>query len=153
MNAWSVIDTSWLLELYRVPGASATSRYDDVARQAGEAAQGTMFVTLPVLFELANHIVRVRDGNRRRQLAERYREDVAMSLTDDRPWTVASDPETGVLLTATTLLDLADRFVAQSGPAYSLADISILELAKGLRRQGIDVRVLTFDEEMESYSD
>lgn len=112
-----------------------------------------MLVTLPVLFELANHIVRVRDGNRRRQLAERYREDVAMSLTDDRPWTVVSDPENGVLLTAKTLLDLADRFVAQSGPAYSLADISILELARALRRQGLEVRVLTFDEEMESYSD
>lgn len=112
-----------------------------------------MLVTLPVLFELANHIVRVRDGNRRRRLAERYREDVAMSLIDDRPWTVVSDPENGVLLTAKTLLDLADRFVAQSGPGYSLADISILELARALRRQGLEVQVLTFDRDLESYSD
>ena len=78
----AILDTSWLLELYKVPGDSNPQRFESVREQAAVAAQGRMHVTVPVLFEVANHIVHVRNGHHRRQLIRRFREDVSKSLRD-----------------------------------------------------------------------
>jgi len=88
----AILDTSWLLELYQVPGDSKPERYGPVVEQARQAARGRMLVTVPVLFEVANHIVHVRNGDRRRKLIEQYRNDVVDSLTNEAPWTVVPTP-------------------------------------------------------------
>lgn len=80
VTGMTVLDTSWLLELYQVPGDSKRERHQPVLEQAKQAAQGRMMVTVPVLFEVANHLVRVRNASQRRKLTEQYHEDVVGSL-------------------------------------------------------------------------
>ena len=45
------------------------------------------------------------------------------------------------------------RIPKSSGPNYSFADISIIDLATELRRPGRTVKILAFDGQLVSYSD
>ena len=149
----AILDTSWLLELYRVPGFFDASRTDQVhATTADIAEQGTLFVTVPVLFEVASHITRVRDGGRRRGLGKKLRDDITCSVDRESPWTIVN-VGTDILLRAEDVVRLAKRFLELVGPNYSFADISIIDLAAELRRRGRSVRILAFDSQLESYSD
>lgn len=153
MTDCTILDTSWLLELYQVPRDSKKARHAEVLQQAEVAAQGRMLVTVPVLFELANHIVHVDNGYHRRRLIKQYKDDLNTSLKDETPWTVVRRSQDDILLKSQDLIELADRLVQSSGPAYSLADISIVDLAGWLRKRKQTVRILAFDEQLEAYSD
>ena len=149
----TVLDTSWLLELYQVPGESKPERHRRVLEQAERAAQGRMMVTVPVLFEVANHLVHVRNGNQRRKLIERYREDVVDSLEQETPWTVVRALQhNGILLRTQDLVGLAGRFANASSVGYSLADISIIDLTQSLHKRGMAVAILAFDKQLEAHA-
>ena len=150
----AILDTSWLLELYRVPGYFDASRTPEVRSETTEVieAGGELFVTVPVLFEVASHITHVRDGRRRRNLGKRLRDDIASSIDRESPWTIATVGRE-ILLRAEDVIRLADRFLEEAGPNYSFANISIIDLAAMLRRPERTVRVLTFDGRLAAYSD
>lgn len=152
MTQCAVLDTSWLLELYQVPGDSKQQRHASVLTQAAEAAKGRMLVTVPVLFEVANHIVHVRNGHERRKLIERYRDHVHASLEDDVPWTVVRALQDDILLRTQDLIELAGRFFDTSGVGYSLADISVIDVVRRLQEKGQEVRILAFDKQLEAYA-
>ena len=106
-----------------------------------------------MLFEVANHIVHVRNGHQRRELIKRYREDVVASLEIDTPWTVIRALQNNdILLRAQDLVDLASRFAKTSSVGYSLADISIIDLAQSLQKRGMTVAILAFDKQLEAYA-
>lgn len=147
-----ILDTSWLLEFYAVPKHFKKPRHERAIAQAKEVSSGKMFVTLPVLFEFANHLVRVEPGGRRRKLIGQYRDNVTDSLKIETPWTIVGEPDGGALLRADTLIELADRFVSHSGKGYSLADISVIDLAARLQEQRRVVEILTFDRELAAYA-
>ena len=150
----AILDTSWLLELYRVPGYFEDSRTLPVRTQTADLASVgyELFVTVPVLFEVASHITHVRDGHRRRSLGKRLRDNIASSVDHERPWTIATVGRE-ILLRAEDVIRLADRFLEEAGPNYSFADISIIDLAAKLRRPERTVRILTFDGRLAAYSD
>lgn len=151
VSTYSVLDTSWLLELYGVPRKSRSDRRATVIEQA-RAARGRMVVTLPVLFELAGHLVHVHSGRQRHALVERYRDEVGRSIAQNTPWTVMPRRGNGILLKAQDLVALAKRFAAESAFGYSLADLSILDLVEQLRTRGHGVDILTFDDQLASHA-
>ena len=153
LSGTAILDTSWLLELYRVPGYFKKSRTDQVQTDTAELikAKCELFVTIPVLFEVASHITHVRDGRRRRTLGEKLRNDITSSFERERPWTIANFGR-DILLRSEDVIRLAERFLESSGPNYSFADISIIDLAAELRRRGRTVKILAFDEQLEAYS-
>ena len=150
----AILDTSWLLELYRVPGYFKESRTRSVRTETGGLieAKCELFVTVPVLFEVASHITHVRDGHRRRTLGERLRDDITRSISRESPWTIATVGR-NILFRSQDVIRLAERFLESSGPNYSFADISIIDLATQLRRPGRTVKILAFDRQLLSYSD
>lgn len=153
MTDITILDTSWLLELYQVPGDSKQERHRHVVEQAKRAARGRMLVTVPVLFELANHIVHVGNGDRRRELIEQYRDHVVGSLTVELPWTVVRAlRDDDILLRAQEIIDLAGRFAKNSSVGYSLADISVIDLTQRLQDRGVPVAILAFDKQLEAYA-
>lgn len=154
LSGAAILDTSWLLELYRVPGYFNESRTSPVHAETEEfvEAGGELFVTVPVLFEVASHITHVRDGRRRRTLAMKLCDDIGNSLDRESPWTVAT-VGSDILLRSEDVIRLADQFLESSGPNYSFADISVIDLATELRRPGKVVKILAFDEQLASYSD
>ena len=154
LSGTAILDTSWLLELYRVPGDFKESRTDTVQTETAELieAKCELFVTVPVLFEVASHITRVRDGRRRRTLGERLRDDIASSIDRDSPWTITTVGRE-ILFRSQDIIQLAERFLESSGPNYSFADISIIDLAEELRRPGRTVKIMAFHRQLLSYSD
>lgn len=154
MSGAAILDTSWLLELYRVPGYFKESRTEPVRDRTAELIETgyEFFVTVPVLFEVASHITHVRDGGRRHDLSERLLGDIRTSLGRDTPWTITRIGAE-ILLRSQDVIRLAARFLESSGPNYSFADISIIDLAAELRRPGRTVKILAFDEQLLSYSD
>ena len=152
MTDCTILDTSWLLELYQVPGDSKKERHEGVLRQATAAAEGRILVTVPVLFEVANHIVHVRNGHHRRHLIKQYSEDMRSSLENETPWTIVRRLQDDILLRTEDLTELASRFVKESGIGYSLADISIIDLARQLQNRNQTVHILAFDKQLEAYS-
>ncbi len=153
LSGVAILDTSWLLELYRVPGHFTKERTPRVHRETGEFsdAGSELFVTVPVLFEFAGHITRVSDGTRRRKLSERLRDDIRTAIDREWPWTIAT-VESEILFRLQDVMRLAERFLESSGSGYSFADISIIDLAKELQRLGRSVKILAFDQQLESYS-
>ena len=154
LSGAAILDTSWLLELYRVPRYFKDSRTAAVRNETAEFVEsgGELFVTVPVLFEVASHITHVRDGHHRRALAARLRDDISSSIDRDTPWSIAT-VGSDILLRSQDVVQLAERFLKSSGPNYSFADISVIDLATELRRPGKVVKILAFDEQLESYSD
>lgn len=154
LSGAAILDTSWLTELYRVPGCFEESRTDTVRTGTYEliGAEYELFVTVPVLFEVASHITYVRDGKRRRSLGEKLASDIESSIDGERPWTIAAVGRE-ILLRSSDVIRLARRFLDSTGPNYSFADISVIDLANELRRPGRTVRILAFDEQLAAYSD
>lgn len=151
MSAYAILDTSWLLELYQVPMVSKKDRRSTTVEQT-RSARGRMVVTVPVLFEFANHIVRVDSGHKRHTLVEKYLRDVERSLGEDIPWTVYPHQQGGVLLTTEDFLGLVKRFRAEARFGHSLADISVMDMANRLREKGHEVDIFAFDRQLESYA-
>ncbi len=152
----AILDTSWLLELYKVPGYFKESRTPFVREETDRLLKAgwELFVTAPVLFEVASHINHVRDGGRRHTLGERLQRDIEHSVQRGNPWTIASfRPQ--ILLRSQDILRLAARFLESTGPNYSFADISIIDLAEELRRapRSRAVQILAFDQQLIAYSD
>lgn len=153
MTDVAILDTSWLLELYEVPGDSKRERRGTVVKQAEWAIQVGMLVTVPVLFEVADHIVRVSNGDRRRKLIKKYRNDVVGSLEKGAPWAIVPAlREDDILLRVQDLVDLAGRFARDSSVGYSLANISVIDLVLDLQKKGRTVTILTFNKRLEAYA-
>ena len=93
----------------------------------------------------------MRDGRHRRILAERLRDDIRSSVDQESPWTITT-VGTDILLRSQDVIQLAEEFLESSGPNYSFADISVIDLAAALRRPGKAVKILAFDEQL-TYSE
>ena len=112
LSGVAILDTSWLLELYRVPGHFDESRTLPVRNQTTELIDAgfRLFVTVPVLFEVASHITRVNSGQRRRELSKRLRDDIESAIDRESPWTIAT-VGSEILLRSEDILRLAKRFL------------------------------------------
>lgn len=123
-----VIDTSYLLELYAIPGKSSIEASGEIRERFHSAGErgSRLYVTVPSIYELAKHIVRIPDGHQRRDYAIRLKNNVESSLQRGDPWTVIPSRQLdalgqlvssfvdnhihdGIDLTDSTLIDEARR--------------------------------------------
>jgi len=111
-----------------------------------------LWVTIPVLFEVANHISHISQGHFRRELSRRFVKDIRGSFEREIPWVVSS-VDKDILLRAHDIVRLADQFLQHKGPHYSFTDISIIDLAEQFRIRKRKARILSFDERLRAYSD
>lgn len=133
-----VVDTSYLLELYRVDGYYQENAHSMVSQKFLENIDsGQFFVPISVLFELANHIADIPDSHRRRVLADRLRSDIDSSISELTPWVVthATDAQSlDDLLLA--LNESAARFAYEfSTQKLGLTDTTVILEAERLRKK------------------
>src|SRR4051812_28077176 len=130
---WVVVDTSYLLELFRVPGLHTQEAHEQVVQKFEQliAQGGRIYVPVPVLFEFANHVAQVADGNARHDLANKLRAAVSSSVEKQSPWII--DPSMGerILLDLTDTLGLCNQFAAEFAvQAVGLTDVSVITVAR-----------------------
>ena len=91
-----IIDTSYLLELFSVPGHSNVQSNIEIKKRFENATKNNsrLYVPLPCIYEFSNHIAHVDDGNRRKELADKEYDTIKSSVQDGRPWIIT--PSTGL---------------------------------------------------------
>ena len=136
-----VIDTSYLLELFAVPGCSTEDAVVKVRNRVADAARNgaRLYVTVPSVYELAKHISDVRDGDRRSSLASQVRDAVLSSINGGAPWSVVPSKQLEVF--KDLIVSFADNHVRQG---IDLSDGTLIDEARRLKREryrGPDWRV------------
>jgi hypothetical protein len=126
-----VIDTSYLLELFRVPGHSKVSAVEEVKKRFEYAIEtgGRFYVPLPCIFELGNHIAKVNDGNIRRKLGKELYETVQSCVNENMPWNIT--PATGIELLPKLCEAFSNKYVIQG---VGLTDAFIVQEANRLKK-------------------
>ncbi len=130
-----VLDTEYLLELFGVPGHSNRSSMERVENKFKEAVREghLLFVPMPCLFELGNHVAQVEDGTIRRKRAQDVEKMVKSSLQQSTPWTIVPTKEIGL---HDQLLRSLRRFAREfAGQGIGLTDTFVAEEAKRLREK------------------
>lgn len=126
-----VIDTSYLCELFRVPGFSTPKSIDEVERRfrLAVAVGARFYVSVPAICELAGHIADLADGRLRRKLSVRLRDTVVDSIDEGRPWNLLGMGDTRAMEKH------MDGFVRHSSEGLSLVDAVLIDEANRLRRE------------------
>ena len=124
-----LIDTSYLLELFAVPGCSTKADVAEVRRRVKVAAKNgaRLYVTVPCIYQLASHISDVPDGNLRVSLAGKMRDSVLSSLDEGMPWTVLPSRKSCWLREA--VAGFADTYVCEG---IDLTDGTLIDEARRL---------------------
>lgn len=133
-----VVDTSYLLELYRVDGCSQEDAHSSVLQKFREnIGDGRFFVPIAVLFELANHVADIHDSQRRKSLAVRMRADIESSISEQTPWVITHATDA---LSLDDLLSALNESVARFADEFSaqklgLTDTTVILEAERLRKK------------------
>ena len=125
-----VIDTSYLLDLFAVPGHSTKEATDEIrSRFAAAAKSGArLYVPVPSIYELANHISHVSNGNERLSLAKTVQKDVLSSLDEGRPWTIIPSQQLDTF--KKLIVSFVDDHVIQR---IGLSDSTLIDEARRLK--------------------
>ena len=85
-----VVDTSYLLELFKVDGFASKPAIRAVRARFKHALEQKfpIYVPLPCLFELGNHIADVPDGGRRDDLARKLSGTIREGFEEGTPWII-----------------------------------------------------------------
>ena len=132
-----VVDTSYLLELLKVPDRFEPTVSAGVKQRfsAAIAADHRLYVPFAVVFELANHIALVRDGSARKRLADKLATTVRSCIENDTPWIITPASE-NILYDLSELLRLCDVYAQELAvQGIGLSDTSIIEEARRLKRK------------------
>jgi hypothetical protein len=132
-----VVDTSYLLELFKVPGRFEPTFSDLVKQRFREAvvAGHRLFVPFATIFEVANHIALVRDGGARKKLAYLLASTVRQCVETGNPWVITPASE-DILYDLSELLRLCDVYARELAiQGIGLSDTAIIEEARRLKKK------------------
>ncbi len=147
-----LMDTSFLLELNRIPYTMDSKRSGDVQEEIREVSLSgnIIIITVPVLLEYAGHISHIKKGGTRRGRAIELHNDIINSIENRAPWQISHNNT--LTLKATDIIELCKRFAGNESFDYSLVDLSVIKMAEELQKEKNTVKILTFDNELSAYS-
>jgi hypothetical protein len=148
-----VIDASYLVEYYKVGKHWSKKNFEEISKRIEEAVitDCDLYVPIPVIYETANHIAGVKDGNHRRKIAKLFCDNIQTSCTDDSPFFIIpyKEFESIQILTA-NLLAFSEENIQRK---ISLTDTTVIHFANKLKQEcriSLPVHIWTMDEEMKS---
>jgi predicted nucleic acid-binding protein len=152
-----VVDTSYLLELFKVPDYFDPGFSEKVKQRFKKAAKAghRFYVPFAVVFEVANHIADGRNDVRRAELAEQLARTVRQSVEKGTPWVIVPAPE-DILLHVSELPRLCDVYAAEfADQRIGLSDTAIIESSRRLKAKygsfGNLVHIWTKDKRMKRH--
>lgn len=149
-----VVDTSYLHELFEVPGYCQPQAVAGVKKKFEQAIElgSRIFVPLACLFELADNISEIKNGRKRVSLAKKLCETVTRCVDEDnpfRPWNITPK------LSMEDLPRLCQTFVAEHvAKGIGFTDTAVCEEARRLKVKyasfGYKVHIWTKDRKLKS---
>jgi len=137
-----VVDTSYLDELYKIPKKHSSTASATVNAKFTEAVKmkARLYVPFPVIFELANHIAHIKDGNERIKKAGQLRNAVASSIKESQPWIIPSASEDSYLLQLDQFQNLCQQFATSfAKQGIGMTDLSIIHEARRLKQRALAI--------------
>lgn len=125
-----VIDTSYLLELFKVPDYSQHPAEIEKRFKMAIENESRLYVPLPCVFELANHIADVRDGTHRFKLGKNLYNTICSCINSREPWIIT--PSTGLEELPDLCKNFSEQFVKQG---VGLTDTFIIHEARRLKKK------------------
>jgi hypothetical protein len=147
-----VVDTSYLLELFNVPKFSDSSSVNKVREKFDIAmkAESRLYVPMPCIFELADHIADVQIGSKRFQLAGDLVSTVLDSIATSIPWNIVPSRDLPTMKGIFT--SYATEYVKQS---IGLTDTTVINEANRLKKKyntsDYGVHIWTKDKRLKSF--
>lgn len=134
-----VIDTSYLLELYRVDHCSEEEAHERVKAKFSEAidARDRLYVPVPVLYELANHIADIKDSNNRKRLAKQLSQHVQTALEESTPWAITHLTDEADV---TVLMDALRKHAEHFAEIFALEKLGLTDTAVVLEAERLRKR-------------
>ena len=148
MSVVFVIDTSWLVELLRVPGKFDEQKSNQVRTDFQEMIDNgaTFILPIAVLLETGNHIAQIPDGSHRRDWANRLWDIVKDSRTKSELFTI--EPAVNLPELDADIELFATEYAIQS---VSLTDTQVIRIAQDWKNKpGYIVHIWTFDQAMKA---
>ena len=127
-----VIDTSYLLELFKVPNYSNTSSITEITDRFKNAIinKSRFFVPLPCIFELGNHIADVRKGSIRKKLADSFYKTIKSCVEENGPWIII--PSASIDRLTQLCKNFSENFVIEK---VGLTDTAVIIEANRLKEK------------------
>jgi hypothetical protein len=147
-----LIDTSYLVELFKVPGCSTPQARFEIEQRYNQALadKNELVVPLPCIFELSNHIAQVSNGYYRREVARVLWEIIENSVREEEPWTIT--PAMGIETLPVLFEEFVNNYVSQQ---IGLVDTFIIQEAWRLKtvnkKIGCQVHIWTKDQALKAY--
>ncbi len=132
-----ILDTSYMLELFGVPLDSQPCRTEEARRIFQEAIERAydIFCPLSVLYELANHIVDIKNHNLQREIAMRFKGMVEGAFTEDTPFAIIPNGNlTPIHEELSSLPDLCHQYQTNIRMGLGLTDCTIIDVANTLKQ-------------------
>jgi hypothetical protein len=133
-----VVDTSYWVELFKIPKRSSEEKHLAIKKKFTWAIdqQATLYFPLPCVYELANHIAHVQDGAVRKKLAELLYQ------------TITDNPE--VIVTPACAVNELQVFIERFKNEYvtqgiGLADAAVIDEATHSKTKNNQVYIWTLD--------
>lgn len=156
MITYIVVDTGYLLELFRVPKRFNEPDAEEIKRrfQIAQTQGNKLYIPIPVLFELANHIAHVDNGYERLTLANKFSETVKQGINPEithlniipcEVFAVASELSNHLEV---FVQKFAEEFVQQG---LGFTDSAVLLEAQSLKNKNNRVYIWTTDEPLKPY--
>jgi len=155
MLSYIVVDTSYWVELFKVPGHYKQEYFLVIKERFAIARQNKyrLYLPIPVLFELANHIAHVDSGDERRRLSTLFSktvkrgivgEDTTLNIIPCMAFPVASELDKN-------LNYFVERFESEfSLQSLGFTDSSIILEAESLKTEINRVHIWTLDQPLKS---
>lgn len=131
-----VLDTSFLIELFQVPMDSSQGKHKEAVSIFSEALENNwdIYCPLGVLYELANHIVDVKNPQQRYALAVKFSDMVRDAWVERIPFTIVpSEVIQGEYSDLNMLPELCNSYQAYLAQQFSLTDCAIIDLVQKLQ--------------------
>jgi hypothetical protein len=132
-----VIDTSYLLELLKVPGHFDPDFAGHVKERFSQSVEANhrLYVPFAVVFELGDHIAQIRDGSVRKRLADFLAATVRSCIDSATPW-IITPASKDILYDLSELLRLCDVYAQELAiQGIGLSDTSVIEEARRLKQK------------------
>ena len=125
-----IIDTSYLAVLFKIPKYYSDEGHIAIKKLLKTAIESSsrLVVPYPCIFEIANHIAHVVDGDIRKDLAAKLYNTVSSSITEQAPWIIPPNKNNEEVLIeickifseryAASLIGLTDTYIITEANAW-----------------------------------
>jgi predicted nucleic acid-binding protein len=145
-----IVDTGYWLELFKVPGKFNEKAHNEIIKRFQKAIKqnARFYWPLPSVYETANLMAQVANGNHRTALVKKLYDKIAESFEPNSILTITPACECEQQKLLAFLGEFSNTYVPQK---VGLVDAAIIYEARRLKNKNNQVHIWTVDQDVKSH--